>query len=115
MAGRSYRSEYDTSSRRYEGRKKHRNRLSMMIAMAVVILLLAVVAVSSMRLSSELKVKEKRRAELEQQIRNEIERSREIEEYEKYVQTDQYKERAARDKLGMVKDGEIVFEDEGSD
>ncbi|MBR2122758.1 MAG: septum formation initiator family protein [Lachnospiraceae bacterium] len=99
---------------RYRAGKKRQNRFSMVLAMLVVVLLLAVVAVSSMRLSSELKVKEKKRAELEQQIRDEIERSREIDEYEKYVQTDQYKERAARDKLGMVKDGETVFEDEGS-
>ena len=99
---------------RYRAGKKRQNRFSMVLAMLVVVLLLAVVAVSSMRLSSELKVKEKKRAELEQQIRDEIERSREIDEYEKYVQTDQYKERAARDKLGMVKDGETVFVDEGS-
>ncbi|MBO5998492.1 MAG: hypothetical protein J6P87_02255, partial [Lachnospiraceae bacterium] len=63
---------------RYRAGKKRQNRFSMVLAMLVVMLLLAVVAVSSMRLSSELKVKEKKRAELEQQIRDEIERSREI-------------------------------------
>ena len=101
-------------ARRTKAGKKSQNRFSMFMAMLVVLLLLVVVAVSSIRLRNDLKVKEKRRAELEQQIELEIERSKELEEYEKYVQTDQYKERAARDKLGMVKDGEIVFEDEGS-
>ena len=39
-------------------------------------------------------------------------RSLEIEEYEKYTQTKKYIEEVARDKLGLVYEGEILFKDE---
>ena len=67
-----------------------------------------------MRLTAQLEEKEKVKQELENQILQEQERAEELEELEKQVQTDQYREKVAREKLGMVKDGEIVFENQGS-
>ena len=67
-----------------------------------------------MRLTAQLEDKEKVKQELENQILQEQERAEELEELEKQVQTDQYREKVAREKLGMVKDGEIVFENQGS-
>ena len=49
--------------------------------------------------------------ELEQIVAEE-ERAKEIEEFEKYTQTKKYVEEVARDKLGLVYEGEILFKDE---
>ena len=49
---------------------------------------------------------------LQQQIEAEEERALEIEEFEKYTQTKKYIEEVARDKLGLVYDGEVLFKDE---
>lgn len=48
-------------------------------------------------------------SELDSQIKSEQARSEEIEEYGKYTQTDEYVEQVAREKLGLVKDDEIIF------
>ena len=53
-----------------------------------------------------------RLAELEAQIAEEEEKSEEIEEYSKYVQTKKYAEEVAKDKLGLVYEDEIIFKAE---
>ncbi|MBD5444641.1 MAG: septum formation initiator family protein, partial [Lachnospiraceae bacterium] len=55
----------------------------------------------------ELKV-----AQLQEEIDAEIARTEEIEEYGKYTQTKKYVEEVAKDKLGLVYEGEIIFKDE---
>ena len=95
-------------------RKKRHNGFHIFLAVSVVLVLFAVIFVGSVRLTRQLEVRERRKAELEQAIREQQERAEELEEFSKYVQTDQFKEEMAREKLGMVKDGEIIFEDEGS-
>lgn len=112
MTGEFLRSE--PVNKRTAFRKKRQNRFSMFLAILVVAILLIVVSIGSLRLTGDLESKEKRKAELEAQIEAEQERAEQLEEYEKYVQTDQFKEKMAREKLGMVKDGEIVFENEDS-
>ena len=49
---------------------------------------------------------------LKEQIEAEKERSEEIAEYEKYTQTKKYIEDIAKEKLGLVYEGEIIFKDE---
>ena len=51
-------------------------------------------------------------AELKQQISDEKERTKEIDKRTEYMQTDEYAAEVARDRLGLVKDNEIVFEEE---
>ena len=46
---------------------------------------------------------------LDSQIAEENERTSEIDELKEYMNTDEYVEEIARDKLGLVKDNEIVF------
>ena len=50
--------------------------------------------------------------QLTQQIEEETQRTAEIEEYEKYTKTRKYVEEVAKDKLGLVYDGEIIFKPE---
>ena len=54
----------------------------------------------------------KREEELALQIEQEEQRAEEIKEYETYTQTKKYIEEVARDKLGLVYEGEILFKDE---
>ena len=61
----------------------------------------------------ELSEMQERAAELEQQIAEEEQRTKDIEEYSKYTKTDEYVEEVARDKLGLVKQGEIIFKNTG--
>ena len=49
---------------------------------------------------------------LEKSIDSEKERTKEIEAEKEYMKTDEYVEEAAREKLGLVKDNEIVFQEE---
>lgn len=60
------------------------------------------------------KVKEcqDREAALTAQIEAEQKRALEIEEYEKYTETRKYIEEIAKDKLGLVYPGEIIFKNE---
>ena len=47
-----------------------------------------------------------------EQIAAEEQRALEIEEFEKYTHTKKYVEEVARDKLGLVYEGEILFKDD---
>lgn len=93
-------------------RKRRQNRFGMFLVSIAVVMLLVVVAFSGLRLQQKLEVYQQRELALQEQILAEEERAREIEEYEKYTQTKKYIEEVARDKLGLVYEGEILFKDE---
>ena len=48
---------------------------------------------------------------LEKELEEEQARTEEIKELKEYMQTDEYAEQAAREKLGLVKDNEIIFQE----
>lgn len=50
--------------------------------------------------------------QLQEEQEVQAERTEELKEFKKYVETDEYVEEIARDKLGLVHEGEIVFEPE---
>ena len=52
------------------------------------------------------------RSALEKELEEEQARTEEIKELKEYMQTDEYIAEVARDKLGLVKGNEIVFEEE---
>lgn len=98
--------------RRIAFRKKKQNRLGMFLVMTVIVMLLVVVAGKSMELRAKQEEYGKREAALEEAITAEEKRAEEIEEYGKYTETKKYIEEVAKDKLGLVYDGEIVFKEE---
>ncbi len=59
---------------------------------------------------AKIAVKAQQEQELDAQIAAEEERAEDIEEFEKYVQTKAYAEEQAHEKLGLVNEGEIVFQ-----
>ena len=82
----------------------------MFLVSIAVVMLLVVVTFSGFKLQQKLD--QQKELALQEQIEAEEERAKEIEEYEKYTQTKKYIEEVARDKLGLVYEGEILFKDE---
>lgn len=93
-------------------RKKRQNKFGMFLVTAVIVMMLVVVAVKSIELRQKLAAYQVKEQQLTEQIEEEKGRSEEIAEYEKYTQTKKYIEEVAKDKLGLVHDGEIIFKDE---
>lgn len=93
-------------------RKRRQNRFSMFLVTLVVLMIMVVVAVKSVELKQKIETVSAKEEQLNQQIAAEEERSEQIEEYRKYTQTKAYMEEVAKDKLGLVYEGEIVFEED---
>lgn len=87
------------------------NRLGMLAIALVVLILLGGLMIESRHLQSRLAVYDAKAATLEQAIEDEKERTKEIEELRDYMQADEYAEEVARERLGLVKDNEIVFKE----
>ena len=75
-------------------------------------MLVLVISVKSYELRKVQQEYAFREAQLTEQIEKEQERAQEIAEYETYTHTKAYFEDIARDKLGLVYEGEIIFKDE---
>lgn len=90
-------------------RKRHQNRFSMFLVTLVVVMVMAVVAVRSVELKQKIEVKTQEHQQLQEQYDAEVRRTQEIEELAKEVQTKGYIENIAREKLGLVYEGEILF------
>ena len=83
----------------------------MFLVTTVVVMMLVVVAIKSIELQQKLETYQAKELLLQEQIEAEQERTKEIEEYEKYTQTKKYIEEVAKDKLGLVHEGEIIFKE----
>jgi cell division protein FtsB len=57
----------------------------------------------------ELEENQEKITRLKQEIEEEELRSRSIEEYRAYTETDQFIEQVAREKLGLLYEGETIF------
>ena len=88
------------------------NHLGMFgISLIVLILMLSLMA-QSRDLQESLAGYETRAEALSQQIEDEKARTEEIEALKEYMLTHEYTEEAAREKLGLVKENEIIFQEE---
>jgi cell division protein FtsB len=81
----------------------------MFLVTLVVLMLLVVVSVSCVRLRQKQETNQARLVQLQNQIAAEEERTQELEELRKYTQTNAYIEEVAKEKLGLVHPGEIIF------
>lgn len=99
-------------ARRVAYRKRRQNKFGMFLVFLVVIMIGVVVAVRSVDMKATLAENRQREAELQDQIAAEQERTEEIEEMEKYSETLGYTEDVAKEKLGLINEGEIIFRDE---
>ncbi|MBO4337032.1 MAG: septum formation initiator family protein [Lachnospiraceae bacterium] len=76
----------------------------------ILVIMLAIVGIHSFGLWQTKSDLQMQKAELEAQIQSEEARKEELADLKRYVQTDSYAEEVAQDKLGLVHEGEIVFE-----
>lgn len=93
-------------------RKNNQNKFSMFLVTLVVVIIMVVAAIGSFEVKQKVENNNEKIAQLEEQIAKEEARTEEIEEYRKYTQTMRYKEEVAKDKLGLVYEGEILFKEE---
>ncbi len=100
MAGKRHRAAY---------RRKRENRLTTGIVIGVLVLMIAVVGIGSIRLKNQRDEYKAKEAYYEALIAEEEKRAAELVEFDKYTKTNKYMEEVAKQKLGLVKDGEIVF------
>ena len=77
----------------------------------VVCILMAVLLVQEHSLDRRLAAKRQQSAELDAQTEQEEQRTQEITDLQEYMQSDEYLEKVAKEKLGLVKDGEIIFKE----
>lgn len=85
----------------------------MVVIAGVVAVLLIGLLMQSQTLSRQNASYEAKKAELEQRIQDEEVRAGEIEEMKEYVKSDEYVEKLAREKLGLVYSDDIIFQPEG--
>ena len=97
------------SKKRKKKKKVGYNSLGMIAIALVVLVLLGGLMLKSNDLKERLTGYDAKAATLQQQIEDEQNRTEEIDKLKKYMETDEYAEEVAREKLGLVKDNETVF------
>ncbi len=83
----------------------------MTIALFAILIMTGVVGINSISLKQKEKVYAAREQELLQQISVEEARAKELEEFATYTKTKKYAEEVAKDKLGLVYENEIIFQE----
>lgn len=95
--------------------KPKRKKLSPYTVVGIIILCLVLCGTVTYK---KLVLKQQSRAyaaqieQLKKEQKEQDDRKEELKDFKKYVETDEYVEEIARDKLGLVHEGEIVFEPE---
>jgi cell division protein DivIC len=90
---------------------KNENRIGMFVAFLAIMTLTVVVGVNSISLRQKNAVYQAREDELKAQIADEDARALELDELSTYVKTKKYAEEVAKDKLGLVYENEIIFQE----
>lgn len=96
-------------------RRKKRNpqsRIAMLGITCIVAILFFAMMMKSVSVEKQISQYQQEIQELDNKMTEEKERTKEIDDMKEYMDTDEYAEEVARDKLGLVKDNEIVFKEE---
>jgi cell division protein DivIC len=83
------------------------------LVISVLLLILLVSFIGGRKLQAQINAGNEKMNDLEEQLTDEKDREKEISELRERIQSDEYKEQVAKDKLGLVKDGEIIFKKSG--
>lgn len=92
-------------------KRRSQSRIAMISITFVVGLLFVGMMGKSVALESQLSSYNSQIDELDRQIEEEEGRTTEIDDLKEYMKTDEYVEETAREKLGLVKENEIVFKE----
>jgi cell division protein DivIC len=93
-------------------RRRYKNRTGIVVISFVVLILCGIVSYNRIGLDKKGARAETQIERLNAKIDKQKERKTEIENRKAYMQTDQYIEDVAREKLGLVYGDEIIFEPE---
>ena len=95
-------------------RRKHSRKFNTggILVVAIIIALAVGMFIRVSVLHDKTQEYEAQIAELNESIAAENERSEKLEDYASYVTTDEYAEKVARTKLGLVYEGETVYKEE---
>lgn len=93
--------------------KQKQNKFAMVLITLVLLMLVVVVNIRKGELKEKQAAYAAKQEELQEKIDQEETRAEDLEEYEKYTQTQKYIEDMAKEKLGLVYEDEIVFKTEG--
>lgn len=98
--------------RAYRGTRSYRQNLIGMLTITVIVcVLLCVICVKSSTMHRTIQQNNETISQLETQITEETERTDVIVKKGEYMQSDEYVAKIAREKLGLVNDGEIMFKE----
>lgn len=92
-------------------RTNRENKVAMIGISIVVCMLLVILLIEGSSLQIKYQANEAKQAQLNEQLAAEQARTEEIEELQKYMQSDEYAEKIAKEKIGLVKDNEILFKE----
>ena len=95
-----------------KGRSKsmlQNHKRSVLAISSIIVMLSAVIVIHGMALQARNKEYMAQEAELMAQLDDEKDRSEEIDKLKEYVGTDEYIEDVAKEKLGLIKQNEILF------
>lgn len=87
------------------------NRRTITGLLIFVLFVMVITLAASHRQKEKLTAAEERITTLQEAIDQENARTKEIAEKQQYMQSDEYKELVAKDKLGLIRDGEIIFKE----
>lgn len=91
--------------------KRKRNRISMIVISGIVMILMVFLVHQRNNVQAQLDRYYAQEVALKEKIAAENARTKEIDQLKEYMKTDEYAEEVAREKLGLVKDNEIVFQE----
>ena len=97
-------------------RRRKASVISIMMGIGILIMFLAAALIVGSRMRDMRRQEQEaiqKEEELQKQIDAEKERTEQLEEEKKHVKTDEYIKEVARDKLGLIDPGEVLFKEEG--
>ncbi len=83
--------------------------ISMVTVLCVLAALFLIVLVKGIELTEKNAAYEETIAALQQEIAEEEQRAEDIEEYSEYINSEEYIEKIAKERLGLINDDEIIF------
>lgn len=95
-------------------RRPKQNRFAVFSIIVVMIMLIGVMALDGAGLARKRTANAKKIEELKAGIEAENKRTEDLKEYEIYTKTKKFAEEAAKEKLGLVHEDEIIFKADGS-
>ena len=90
--------------------RKRLNRIKFVTSIVVVVVICVMLNYKKLSLEKEQVACEKQLAMVKDDYEEEEKRIKDIQQFRAYVQTKQYAEEVAREKLGLVYPGEIIFD-----